>query len=346
MRNETHIMIVSLFAGPGGACEGIRQATGQHPIGIERNPDAVATRDAAGHISLVADLTTMTPCDLDCDIDGLWASPPCPAFSAAGNREGHADLEHLCWLAARHNTWGPVCAPGGWTHPDSQLIVNTLWWVKTHRPRWVAFEQVPAVLPVWEATCRGLEQLGYSTWAGVLCAADWGVPQTRRRAFLMASLDRLVQPPVSTHCEGGGVTLWGEFAPWVSMADALGWVGKVGFPRKDDTGTSPDGYRERDWFDTDGPAPSVTEKARSWVLTRPATTVQGDARIAPPGHRDRAGGERQFTDGTVRCTPGELAALQGFPDRYPFQGSASSQFQQIGNAVPPPMARAIVEALI
>ena len=35
-------MIVSLFAGPGGACEGIRQATGQHPIGIERNPDAVA----------------------------------------------------------------------------------------------------------------------------------------------------------------------------------------------------------------------------------------------------------------------------------------------------------------
>ena len=313
MRNETHIMIVSLFAGPGGACEGIRQATGQHPIGIERNLDAVATRDAAGHVTLVADLTTMTPCELDCDIDGLWASPPCPAFSAAGNREGHADLEHLCWLAARPNTWGPVCAPGGWTHPDSQLIVNTLWWVKTHRPRWVAFEQVPAVAPVWAAACLGLEQLGYSTWSGVLNSADWGVPQTRQRAFLMASQDNLVCPPIPTHSKRPTeVPLWGSLLPWVSMADALGWVGEVD-TRRDQR---PDGSTQR--VHTDRPAPTVTgASGGQWV------TAQG-----------------------MPADPWELGVLQGFSSSYPFQGSRTAQFRQIGDAVPPPMARAIVEALI
>ena len=337
--------VAVLFAGPGGACEGIRQATGVNPVGIESHPDAVATRDTAGHITLVADLHIMHPCDLDAEVEGMWASPPCPAFSAAGNRDGIADLEHLCWVAARPETWGIPNTIDQWTHPDSALITATLGWVKWHRPRWVAFEQVPAVLPVWWAACSGLEALGYVTWVGVLNSANYGVPQTRRRAFLMASIDRTVQPPTPTHCEGGGSTLLGDLAPWVSMAEALGWAGEVGFPRKDDTGVSPDGYRERDWFTTDGFAPSATEKARSWVLRRPATTVQGDPRIAPPGHRDRAGGERQFPDGTIRCEPHELATLQGFPDGYPWQGSKTSQFQQIGNAVPPPIAEAIVREL-
>ena len=312
-------MIVSLFAGPGGACEGIHQATGQHPIGIERNPDAVATRDAAGHVTLVADLATMTPCDLDVDVDGLWASPPCPAFSTAGDREGHADLEHLCWLAARHITWGPLCAPGGWAHPDSQLIVNTLWWVKTHRPRWVAFEQVPAVAPVWAAACLGLEQLGYSTWSGVLNAADQGVPQTRQRAFLMASRDKLVCPPIPTHSKHPAeVPLWGSLLPWVSMADALGY-GPRALAYNRGTGMT-ERHGDRAPTPISDPAPTITGHGKDmrWVL--PA--------------------------GETRCEPHELATLQGFRDGYPFQGSRTAQFRQIGDAVPPPMARAIVEALI
>ena len=99
---------------------------------------------------------------------------------------------------------------------------------------------------------------------------------------------------------------------------------------------------------TTDPAPTITGHGKDmrWAFTRPATTVQGDPRIAPPGHKDRAGGERQFGEGTVRCEPHELATLQGFRDGYPFQGSRTAQFRQIGDAVPPPMARAIVEALI
>ena len=86
--------------------------------------------------------------------------------------------------------------------PDSALIVRTVQWVGRCNPEWVAFEQVPAVLPVWQAACLGLAELGYSSWAGVLNAADFGVPQTRRRAFLMASRVSEVQPPEPTHSVG------------------------------------------------------------------------------------------------------------------------------------------------
>src|SRR5690606_30204082 len=98
-------------------------------------------------------------------------------------------------------------------------------WVETIRPRWVACEQVPPVLPVWNAYAdRWRHRFGWSAWAGVLNAADYGVPQTRRRAFLIARTDGSpVLPPEPTHCKGGALTMFGGLAPWVTMADALGW---------------------------------------------------------------------------------------------------------------------------
>lgn len=95
------------------------------------------------------------------------------------------------------------------------------------------------------------------------------------------------------------------------------------------------------------PAPAITSKSDGqWFRTRPSTTViMGDPRISPPGHDDPAvsGSQQQ---GAVRVTLEELAALQGFPPGYIFTGTRSDRARQIGNAVPPPLARAIVEALL
>jgi DNA (cytosine-5)-methyltransferase 1 len=246
-------------------------------------------------------------------------------------------------------------------------------------------------------------------WTGVLNAADYGVPQTRRRAILIASRVRDVSAPDPTHTQTpGGDHLFGEALPrWVSMADALGWRTGVVVNTRGERKT-PGGNE----FSADEPAQTLVKSTRSWALRnntnanacvrgldepagtlffgarcndvswvlrngnqpnaairtadepaptmafgnnsarvewvqqRPATTVCATDRIAPPGHRDRSsGGESQFASpDTVRITVAEAATLQTFPADYPWQGTKTKQFEQIGNAVPPLLAAHIAAA--
>lgn len=113
------------------------------------------------------------------------------------------------------------------------------------------------------------------------------------------------------------------------------------------------------------PAPTLTGKSGEqwnlhpeWAMRRPATTVAGDSRVWPPGHkvnasdRERLGAEeadRRYGDraGTeaVKLEVAEGLALQGFRTSYPVQGTKSKAWEQVGNAVPPPLAAAIVRHL-
>lgn len=108
------------------------------------------------------------------------------------------------------------------------------------------------------------------------------------------------------------------------------------------------------------PAPAVTAKSGGqWHLHRPATTVQGDARLWPPGHkvnqddRDRLGadeadaryGDRAGTD-AIRLTIEDALILQSFPADYPVQGTKTAKFRQIGDAVPPMLAYCVLRELL
>jgi len=84
----------------------------------------------------------------------------------------------------------------------------------------------------------------------------------------------------------------------------------------------------------------------AWTSERLATAVQGDPRIARPGHTGTADGKRWQMDNAVRVTQEQAAILQTFPPDYPWQGSRTKQFEQIGNAVPPLLAEAILRALL
>lgn len=210
---------------------------------------------------------------------------------------------------------------------------------------WVAFEQVPSVLPLWQVYATELRALGWSVWAGVLCAADYGVGQVRHRAVLIGSAVRRVQPPEPTHAEDGGtVDLFGGYrAPWRTMADTLGW-GATDRPSPTVTsggaktgGVEPFARRSRECLRHE-------HDRGAWAWKRPSTTVQATNRIAPPGHRDRAGGERQFGPDTIRITVAEAGLLQSFPADYPWQGSRNKQHEQAGNAVPPLLAAHVVAA--
>jgi DNA (cytosine-5)-methyltransferase 1 len=245
---------------------------------------------------------------------------------------------------------------------------------------WAALEQVPAALPLWQVYAEELSCLGWSVWAGVLNAADYGVGQSRRRAVLIASAVRKVSPPEPTHAEsGGGEDLFGGFlAPWRTMAETLGWGatdrpaptvtaggartgGAEPFPTNarrlltdaQDRGAwvlhtnrdqRPDGSRQTVDPHT-RPAPTLTGKSGGqWVFKRPATTVQAAERIAPPGHRDRAGGERQFGPDTIRISVEEAGLLQSFPTDYPWQGGKNKGYEQAGNAVPCLLAAHVASA--
>jgi len=82
------------------------------------------------------------------------------------------------------------------------------------------------------------------------------------------------------------------------------------------------------------------------VHERPATTVAGDPRIAEPGHRDREGGRARFDGDSIRVTVEEAAVLQSFPPAYPWQGTKSARFRQVGDAVPPLLSAHVLAAVL
>ena len=363
-------MILDLYAGPGGWDEGMRQIGITDVIGVEWEPSACATAKAAGHTRIRADVSR-SPIRPGTPIRGLVASPPCQAWSMAGKRAGEQDrtkAHHLinAYAAGRDDIGD------GWADDRSHHAAQPVRWVRDFRPTWVCFEQVPPVLGLWQHASDALRRWGYSTWTGVLNSADYGVPQTRERAVLMARLDKPVHPPAPTHAQHpeGADLFGGELLPWVSMADALGWEG-IDRPARTVCGDrSPRwAYGQGNSYATgwtldrrtigrgprgsrvpvalvaaDRPAPTLTSQGKpAWVHGRPATTLAGDPRIAAPGHRDRAGGERQH-DQSIRIAVAEAAILQSFPADYPWQGNKTAQFLQVGNAVPPRLAAAIVRA--
>ena len=426
-------LVIDGCAGAGGWDLGARLAgyTGRI-VGIEKDAAACATGQAAGHQRVRADVAAFPLGQLAGKVAGLMFSPPCPTFSAAGDGAGRVDAANVLRLIADFSAGRP---PGQyeWVDDRSALTAQPMRYAVALRPRWVALEQVPPVLPIWRYMAELLRGLGYRVWSGVLGAEEYGVPQTRRRAILIASLDGPVGPPAPTHqpYRAGrdiqvGPDLFGDqLPPPVSMAQALGWSpGElVGFPRRADTPTNKVGgddqvitldgvdYRARDL--RPAPAPALTEKARSWsrwlapagvtsamvdprpdtdpahtttgkataawvlrngtqdnacarsldepagtlffgqranavdwVTERPSTTVCGDPRIGRPGHKDRDQGEAQFADGSVRVTVTEAAILQGFPPDYPWQGTKTQQYRQVGDANPPPLAAAILRPLL
>jgi DNA (cytosine-5)-methyltransferase 1 len=482
-------LILDLFAGAGGWDEGLR-TLGFSALGIESETYACQTGQAAGHTRLQDDVSLLDPSDFS-PLWGLIASPPCQAYSRAGKGLGRLDKTHVIScaheIAAGHDS--RIQHLRRCRDPRSLLTVEPLRYAIALRPRWIALEQVPAVLELWTLFAQLLGAHGYHTATGILSSECYGVPQTRKRAFLIAALDGPVSLPAPTHRsynsrrrEVPADEL--HLQPWVSMAEALGWTAddRVGFPRRGDRHES-QGFRSRDRRPAVAPAFALTARARSWTRERqpwvevrrsgerihegfdpasapsqtvtpkvnrwqargitqpeadraedgpdsdldwpaqrpaptltttrrskkgalvgrqlpsgqgqerggwawrngtrahaslreaeePAPTIHfgrrankvewvpqaGNAarRVRTPSQAQQANGRkghpencvgqhRRGAANAVRVTVSQAAILQGFSPDYPWQGTRTKQFEQVGNAVPPPLAHHVLKAAL
>lgn len=419
---------VDLFAGAGG-WDIAAKALGIDPVGIEWDEAACATRRAAGLRTVRADVASLNPggnCDLQI------ASPPCPTFSNAGKGDGIQDLP-LVWSVAQSLAEGVEPEPQAWNDPRSALVTEPLRYALATRPRLIAWEQVPPVLSFWEFCAEVLRRLGYAVWTGIMEAERYGVPQTRKRAILIARQGGgQVSPPTPTHqryvkprAESEEPTLFEappevdrivlaedrDLLPWISMAEALGWdegPSPSSAPTVTSGGTATGGaevfaseasrarvrsavyYRNGNQANaaerpiTD-PAPTVhfghALNQVEWVLRTGANSMQSSRdpedmvpyerpisapaptldskvgsswKIAARGEHSEApqrwkknGNPLGVRKGKAeRVSLEEAAILQSFPPDYPFQGSRTKRYEQIGNAVPPLLAHAILSHLL
>ena len=350
---------VELFAGPGGFSEGYRLAgIGDDLTGYEWDTPACATAIAAGHKREQADVAAVEVPD---SFRGLIASPPCQGFSPAGARRGIGDSPKILAAVADMDahragfdlilrTLDDACEDH-----RSSLVLQPLRWALLGRPAWMAWEQVPTVLPLWQACAAVLERRGYSVWTGMLQAEAYGVPQTRKRAILIANRFREVGEPVRTHSRyysHDPKRLDSGVPSWVSMATALGWE-MTERPSMTVTG---------DGTYTGGAEPFGNEARKSmrreidagrWLFAGAGATSQHTAGQVPreldlPAHTILGRGSAAWMDGEKhvrRVTIEEAAALQSFRDGYPFQGNLGQRYRQVGDAVPPLLARRVLEAV-
>lgn len=300
------------------------RSLGAESVGVEWDEGALTTRLAAGLATVPGDVTDYGPADLP-DSDVLAGGPPCQGFSLTGKGEGRKSFD-LIRRRAQYFAGRAVPPMELLTALDerSALVLEPLRWVlqakDSGRPyRAVVLEQVPQALPVWELYVEILRAEGYAAVCGVVNAEEYGVPQTRRRAVMLARRDGLVGIPAPTHRP------WVRRAlsevesyrrPVVSMGDVLPERGPFTVISNYGTGGDP---KKRGRRTNDEPAFTVTGKI---------------SRVRLVGN----GGEE-----LPRFTWSEAGRLQGFPADHPWSGRDISQ--QIGNACPVGLATALFRAV-
>ncbi len=319
------IHMVDLFAGPGGL-DVAAHWLGLVVDGIEWDDNACATRTKAGLRTRHADVRDHKPADFE-QATVLAGGPPCQTYTVAGGGAGRRALEQVRGFVKRMAAGEDVKdSLKDLDDVRTGLVLEPLRWaleaVKDGRPYdAIVLEQVPAVLPVWDAVGEALASVGYKSDCGILHTEMFGVPQTRRRAILIARRDRKPSLPTPTHqlYRKGLPANQTDLAllPWETMGRAVTRESPYVVISNYGTGGDPKARGRRT---SDEPAATVTGKvSRNRLVTH-------DERELP------------------RFSLAEAGRLQTFPLDYPWAGNDISQ--QIGNAIPPRLAAHVLAAAL
>jgi DNA (cytosine-5)-methyltransferase 1 len=304
--------VVEICAGAGGQSLGLEVAGFEHELAVELDPNAVNTlRHNRPHWK-VAEGDVANPCVWDPGqyegIDLLAGGVPCPPFTIAGKQLGATDERDLFAWAIE------LCAT---VQPRALLLENVR---GLSLPRFSAYRQ---------HVLDRLAQLGYAADWRLLHASDYGVPQLRPRFVLIAMLPADFRyftwpEPSPQQAKTVGETLRDLMAEG-SWPGAGTWADRA----RDIAPTIVGGSKKHGGADL-GP----TRAKRAWR----------ELGVDALGVADSAPSSDDPVSLLPKLTTAMVARLQGWDDdeyRWTFTGRKTSRHRQIGNAFPPPVARAL-----
>ncbi|MDH0094083.1 DNA cytosine methyltransferase [Achromobacter mucicolens] len=318
---------ISLFAGGGGMTLGVEQAGFDTLFATDIEPSSASTfEENLPHVPFhLGDVRRLTRPQLlkqlgEKKVDFVVGGPPCQGFSTIGDQNPADPRNGLFWCFARVVKWlAPSC-----------FLMENVNYLRTQYGGRYEREIVAA-----------FEQLGYRVWVTTLNAADYGVPQVRKRVFFFGSrLEGEFNWPAPTHGLG--------LLPFATVAGAIG-----------DLHAANDAIPNHSFL-----------RHGEKVIARYRLVPEG-GRMPPPSelpeeirrknfgntykrlHRDRPSltlvpGNNAFPIHPVEhrsLSPREAARIQTFPDDYVFVGSRAEQCKLVGNAVPVELARHLSEAV-
>lgn len=334
---------IDLFSGCGGLSLGFEMAGFKSVLAIDNWQDALDTYvyNRPGAKILCGDIASLAPLSIKeqyeiNNVDVIIGGPPCQGFSIAGKRI----------IEDQRNT----------------LYKSFVHFVDVFRPRAFVMENVPNILnigggKVKESIFHDFESLGYTVMVKVMMASDYGVPQNRRRAVFVGLLNG--EPfdfPIPFDSEK--VSSYDALSdlPELSLPDGADYPqkemneyqrlvrkGSKGIYNHDITihnqktidiiSLVPDGGNYKD-------LPAELQDTRKVHIAWTRLNSKKPSFTIDCGHRHHFHYEWNRVP-TVR----ECARIQSFPDSFIFCKSKTSQYKQVGNAVPPLMAKAIANNL-
>ncbi len=335
--------VLDLFCGAGGLSYGFESAGFNVLLGIDSDAKALETFELnhKGAKALCGDITQIEyekdikPLLGENRIDVIIGGPPCQGMSLSGPRK--------------------------FDDPRNKLYLSYIWLVKEIQPKAFVIENVPGLVALFDGQIKDsiiekFTEMGYKIQYKILCAADYGVPQSRKRVvFVGTKVGEFHYPEVNPDV----VTCSMALSDLPPLEHELGEeVSDYPIPpqneyqqlmrRRSDKVLNhvaanhsekvqkiislvPDGGNYKDLPEEYRSSRNFHVAWTRFASNKPAPTID-------TGHRHHFHYKYNRVP-TVR----ECARLQSFPDDFRFLGNKTQQFRQVGNAVPPLMAQAIAE---
>lgn len=341
---------IDLFSGAGGLSLGAEMAGVCVKIAVESDPFAAETYKLNHPHTLMLNQDIRTINEFKTEISSpivLFGGPPCQGFSTSNQKTRNK------------------------TNPQNWLFEEFIRLAKKMQPDWIVFENVRGIIDTEKGyfantIVQAFSAIGYTCSPLVLCASDYGIPQTRSRFFLVGSLQgKTIAAPA---CSNTKVTVKDAIEDLPNLKSGA------------DLNILP--YRMAAKSDYAKWLRQGLEQCSGHLVTRNSSSVLARYPFIPQGgnwedipdnlmvnytdkSRCHTGIYKRLSEDEPSITVGnyrksmlihpwedrglsvrEAARLQSFPDYYMFCGSIGFQQQQVGNAVPPLLAKRVFESII